>query len=90
MAYTYYTVTVTPKLETWNCKPYQTRCYAKSREAAIKQARAEYKENHQDHGQRPATYRATKEDDGESRYVGDNGYNVEFFGAIPAKAGEDY
>jgi hypothetical protein len=89
MAFTYYTVTVTPKLETWNCKPYATRCYAKSRESAIKQARAEYKENYQDHGQCPATYRATKEDDGESRYVID-GYNVEFQGARPAAAGQEY
>ena len=89
MAYSYYNVTVTPKQQNWNCKEYTVRVYAKDRAAAIKQARAEYKENNQDFGQLPATYKVSKEEKGESPYVY-NGYNVEFQGARPARACEDY
>lgn len=90
MAFSYYTVTVTPKQETWNNKQYTTKCYARSREEAIKQARAEYKRENQDYGQTSATYRCSKdEEDGESRFVLD-GYNVEFQGARPAAVAQDY
>jgi hypothetical protein len=89
MPYSYYTVTVTPKAESWNCREYTTRVYAKDRASAIKEARAEYKANNQDFGQASATFKASKEDEGESPFVLD-GYNVEFQGARPAHIGEDY
>ena len=88
MPYSYYTVTVTPKAESWNCREYKARVYAKDRAAAIKEARAEYKSNNQDFGQTAATFKASR-DEGESPFVLD-GYNVEFQGARPAHACEDY
>ena len=60
MAHSTYTVTVTPKLETWNNKQYTVEVYAKDRAAAIKQAREQYKEVAQDFGQTSATYTAKK------------------------------
>lgn len=62
MSYSTYTVTVTPKLETWNNKQYTVEMEAKSRADAIKQAREQYKENAQDFGQTAATYTAKKND----------------------------
>ena len=60
MSYSTYTVTVTPKLETWNNKAYTVEIYAKDRASAIKQVREQYKANAQDFGQTAAIYTAKK------------------------------
>jgi len=54
----FFTVAVSPKVETWSNKPYTVTLQARDRAAAIKAARAEYFENAQAFGQSAATYTA--------------------------------